>query len=75
MQLLTNFGIFPAVKLLSPGALYQPELAPSPELTFATLGTSLATVLVATLVWRDRIAWRAPAEQEREAEAELAGTA
>jgi hypothetical protein len=74
MQVLSNLGIFPAVKLLKPGALYRPELAVSPELVGASMVAAVAACIIATLVWRGRVAWKAPAAQEREAEAELAAT-
>jgi hypothetical protein len=72
MQLLSNFGVFPAVELLEPSALYRLELGPSPELLLAT-GTAAALLCaLAWLAWRGRITMRAPKEQEREAEKELA---
>jgi hypothetical protein len=72
MQLLSNFGVFPAVELLEPSALYRLELGPSPELLLAT-GTAAALLCaIAWLAWRGRITMRAPKEQEREAEKELA---
>jgi hypothetical protein len=75
MQLLSNFGIFPAVKLLQPDALFQPQIAPSSGLVLGSVAAAAAGCLLAALAWRGRTAWHAPAEQEREAEAELAGTA
>jgi hypothetical protein len=75
MQLLSNFGILPAVELLEPSVLYQPELGPSPE---ALLWTGLAAAVLcaaAWFAWRGRITVRAPREQEREAERELAAKA
>jgi hypothetical protein len=75
MQLLSNFGVFPAVELLKPTALYQPELGPSPGLLLA-LGVAAGLLCaVAWLAWRGRITVRAPREQEREAERELAAKA
>ena len=75
MQLLSNFGVFPAVELLKPGTLYRPELGPSPELLLATGAAAALLSVVAWLAWRGRITMRAPREQEREAEKELAGKA
>jgi hypothetical protein len=75
MQLLSNFGVFPAVELLEPSVVYRPELGPSPE---ALLWSGLAAaVLCATawLAWRGRITVRAPKEQEREAEREFSARA
>jgi hypothetical protein len=75
MQLLSNFGVFPAVELLEPSALYSPELGPSPELLLATALTAALLCAMAWLAWRGRITMRAPKEQEREAEKELTATA
>jgi hypothetical protein len=75
MQLLSNFGIFPAVELLEPSALYRPELGPSPELLLATGIAAALLCAVAYLAWRGRIAVRAPRAQVREAEQELAAKA
>jgi hypothetical protein len=72
MQLLSNFGIFPAVELLAPGALYRPELGPSPGLLFWLAVAAAMLAGIAWLAWWGRITLRAPREQEREAEAELA---
>jgi len=71
MQLLSNFGVFPAVELLKPSALYQPELGPSPELLLATGAAAALLCAIAWFSWRGRITMRAPREQEREAEREL----
>jgi hypothetical protein len=71
VQFVSNIGIFPAVELLSPEILYQPEFGPSADLLLWTTliaGTSVAVALVA---WHGRLAWHAPREQQREAEAEL----
>jgi hypothetical protein len=72
MQLLSNFGVFPAVELLEPAALYRPELGPSPELLLALALAAALLCAVAWLAWLGRIMMRAPKEQEREAERELA---
>lgn len=72
MQLLSNFGVFPAVELLAPLVLYRPEIGLSPE---ALLWSGLATAVlcaVAWLAWWGRFSVRAPLGQEREAERELA---
>jgi hypothetical protein len=75
MQLLSNFGVFPAVELLEPSALYHPELGPSPRLLLVTGAAAAALCAVAWLAWRGRITIRAPQEQERETERELAAKA
>lgn len=72
MQLLSNFGVFPAAELLEPSALYRPEIGPSPELLLATGAACALLCALAYLAWRGRIAVRAPREQERETEKELA---
>jgi hypothetical protein len=60
----------PAVKTLQPGALFGPALRPSPE-ALATVGVAVLVSLLATLLlWGDRIQWRAPREQQQEAETE-----
>ena len=75
MQAVSNLGVFPTVALTSPAIFYRPEIGPSP--TFL-LVTGLAFALVAGLAWlcwRGRITWRAPREQQLEAERELAAEA
>ena len=68
VQLVVNIGTFPAVKLLSPDTLYRPALGPSPGLLIVSLGLAAMLTAVTALVWWGRIAWRAPREQQREAE-------
>jgi hypothetical protein len=75
MQLLSNFGVFPAVELLEPSALYRPELGPSPELLLTLAAACTFLMAVAYLAWRGRVTVRAPRAQEREAERELAAKA
>jgi hypothetical protein len=58
----------PAVKLLPPSVLYRPELAPSPAALLVALALAGVSLLFVYLVWLGRIDWRAPAEQQREAE-------
>jgi hypothetical protein len=72
MQLLSNFGVFPAVEILKPSALYRPEIGPSPEFLLVTGVACVVITAIAWLVWRGRITARAPREQEREAANELA---
>jgi hypothetical protein len=71
VQLISNVGIFPAVELLSPGALFRPELGPSSGLILWTGLIAGVFVALAVAAWYGRLAWRAPREQQREAEAEL----
>jgi hypothetical protein len=75
MQLLSNFGVFPAVELLEPSALYRPEIGPSPELLLATAAVCAVLSAIAYVAWWGRITGRAPRAQEREAEKELAANA
>jgi hypothetical protein len=70
VQFVLNIGAFPAVKLLPPAVLYRPEMGPSPGLLLAAGIIAVLLLLTSLLFWRGRIAWRAPHEQQREAEAE-----
>lgn len=70
---LINIGIFPAVKLLPPGVLYQPEMAPSAAVLAWTGAIAVALVAGALAAWHGRLSLRAPREQQREAEAAAAG--
>ena len=68
VQLLLNIGAFPAVKALPPSVLYHPEVGPSTAVL--AVGTTVTAVLLlaAYAAWHGRISWRAPREQQREAE-------
>lgn len=70
---IVNIGIFPAVKLLSPDVLFQPEMAPSAALLAWVAGIAAVSTLLAVAVWWGRLAVHAPAEQQREAEAAAEG--
>ena len=48
--------------------LYQPEIGPSAAALLFTLGVSAVLGGLAYALWSGRIEWRAPAEQQREAE-------
>ena len=67
-QFLLSILTIPAVKLLPPSVLYQPELGPSLEAMVAALGVSLVLFALVWALWAGRIELRAPAEQQREAE-------
>lgn len=67
-QFLLAIATIPAVKLLPPSVLYQPELGPSPEALLLALAVSVALVAPVYLSWSGHIEWDAPAEQQREAE-------
>ena len=73
MQALSNLGVFPTVALTSPAIFYRPEIGPSPVFLLVTGLASALFAALAWLCWRGRITWRAPREQQREAEKELAG--
>jgi hypothetical protein len=67
-QFLLSITTIPAVKLLPPSVLYQPEIGPSPNALLAALALSAALVAVVYLLWFGRIELKAPPEQQREAE-------
>jgi hypothetical protein len=69
-QFVVTIVTLPAAKLLSPNVLYQPEFGPSGTALLVVLAVSAASGAAASLVWSGRIALHAPAEQQREAEAE-----
>jgi hypothetical protein len=68
LQFLLSIMTIPAVKLLPPSALYQPEIGPSPEALLVTLAVSIALLPPVYVLWSGRIELSAPAEQQREAE-------
>jgi len=68
IQLVINIGAFPAVKVLSPDVFYRPEIGPSPGMLYVTLAAALGMSAAALLAWKGRVSWRAPVEQQREAE-------
>jgi hypothetical protein len=68
LQFLLGTATIPAVKLLPPSVLYQPELGPSGDALLWTLVVSGVLLALVWLAWSDRIEWRAPREQQREAE-------
>jgi hypothetical protein len=67
-QLVLSISTIPAVKLLPPSVLYQPELAPSPGALLVALALSAVLLALVYLLWAGRIEWKAPPEQQREAE-------
>ena len=68
LQFLLSIATIPAVKLLPPSVLYQPEIGPSLQAFLYTLVVSAALLVPVYLLWSGRIQVRAPAEQQREAE-------
>jgi hypothetical protein len=69
-QFLLAIATIPAVKLLPPTVLYQPEIGPSAIALLLVLAASAALAALVYVVWSDRIELTAPAEQQREAEEE-----
>jgi hypothetical protein len=68
LQFLLSIVTIPAVKLLPPTVLYQPEIGPSPQTLLIALAVAVALVVPVYLLWWNRIDVSAPAEQQREAE-------
>jgi hypothetical protein len=68
LQFLLAIATIPAVKLLSPSVLYQPELGPSPRALLLVVAVAAALFALVYVLWSGRIELRAPAEQQREAE-------
>jgi hypothetical protein len=69
-QFLLTIVTLPIAKLLPLSVLYQPAIGPSPAALVVALGAAAASGVAAYLVWSDRIALHAGAEQQREAEAQ-----
>ena len=67
-QFVLSIVTLPAVKLLPPSVLYQPEPAPSLDALLVALALSAIFVALVYLLWSGRIEWNAPREQQREAE-------
>jgi hypothetical protein len=67
-QFLLGVATIPAVKLLPPTVLYQPQLGPSLAALLVALALSGGLLLLVTALWSGRIQLRARAEQQREAE-------
>jgi hypothetical protein len=68
LQVLLGMMTIPAVKLLSPDVLFQPELAPSTAAFALTAAVTALLVALTFALWNPRIDWQAPAGQQREAE-------
>jgi hypothetical protein len=67
-QFLLAITTIPAVKLLPPSVLYQPELGPSLDALLLALALSAALLALVYLLWSGRVELNAPPEQQREAE-------
>ena len=68
LQFVLTIATLPAAKLLPPSLLYQPELGPSFGALLVAAALSTALLALVSLLWRRRIEWEAPEEQQREAE-------
>jgi hypothetical protein len=68
-QFVLGILTLPAVKALQPGSLFGPEFRPSVEALLLTVGLALLSVTAAALLWAGRLQWKAPSEQQKEAEA------
>lgn len=69
LQFVLSLITIPAISVLQPGVLYQPELAPSTGSLGWLIGFTLLCTVVALLAWFPRISLHAPREQQQEAEA------
>lgn len=67
-QFVLTIVTIPAVKLLPPSVLYQPEPGPSLDALLLALALSAVLLALVRLLWSGRIEWAAPREQQREAE-------
>lgn len=68
LQFLLGILTIPAVKLLPPSVLYQPEIGPSRDALLVSFAVSAALLALVYLLWSGRIELNAPREQQREAE-------
>lgn len=68
LQFLLGIATIPAVKLLPPSVLYQPEIGPSAKAVVISIVVSAALAVLVYALWSDRIDIKAPSEQQREAE-------
>jgi hypothetical protein len=68
LQVLMGMVTIPAVKLMPPSMLFQPELAPSYEMFAITAAIAALSSVVTFVLWNPRIDWQAPPAQQREAE-------
>lgn len=70
LQFLLSIATIPAVKVLPPSVLYQPELGPSATALLATVATGAVLLVLVYVLWAGRIEWKAPREQQLDAEQE-----
>lgn len=69
LQFVLSLITIPAISVLAPSVLYQPEIGPSAEALAVLTAFTILVTLVAFATWYPRIAVRAPREQQQEAEA------
>jgi hypothetical protein len=69
LQFVLSLITIPAISVLNPSVLYQPELAPSVSGLAYLVVFSIVATAVGLVAWYPRIALRAPREQQQEAEA------
>lgn len=67
-QFLLGILALPAVKILAPGSLFGPEIRPSTEALLLALVIAVVLLAATAQLWAGRLQWRAPREQQREAE-------
>jgi hypothetical protein len=67
-QFVLGVITLPAVKILSPGALFGPAIRPSTEAFMAIVVVTFLFTTATALLWAGRLQWQAPPEQQREAE-------
>jgi hypothetical protein len=68
LQVLMGMLTIPAVKLLPPSVVFQPELAPSPEAFAITAAITAGLAGLIYVLWNPHIEWQAPPPQQQEAE-------
>jgi hypothetical protein len=68
-QFFLGIITLPAVEALKPGALFGPGLRPSMAGLVIVLSLALLLIAATALLWAGRLQWKAPREQQREAEA------
>jgi hypothetical protein len=68
LQFLLGIATIPAVKILPPSVLYQPELGPSSQALVVALALSAVLAALVYVSWSGRIVAHAPPEQQQEAE-------
>jgi hypothetical protein len=69
-QFLLTIVTLPVAKLLPSSVLYQPAMGPSAAALLVALGIAAGSGAVSYAAWAGRVAFEAPAEQQREAEAQ-----